>query len=80
MSGRLISSQISGSLKSKGDKVKLACTKSGFNLSNDSLNSFSALGEGIVYTWDLIKYGRLTSGSFARNNGFDEFELEGLSK
>ena len=48
MSGRLISSQISGSLKSKGDKVKLACTKSGFNLSNDSLNSFSALGEGIV--------------------------------
>ena len=31
-----------------GDKVRLACTISGFNLSNDSLNSFSALGEGIV--------------------------------
>ena len=46
--GTLISLQSSGSLKSNGDKVRLACTMSGFNLSNDSLSSFSALGEGIV--------------------------------
>ena len=46
--GTLISLQSSGSLKSKGDKVKLACTISGFNFFNDSLSSFSALGEGIV--------------------------------
>ena len=46
--GTLISLQSSGSLKSKGDKVRLACTMSGFNLYNDSLSSFSALGEGIV--------------------------------
>ena len=48
ISGTLISLQSSGSLKSKGDRVRLACTISGFNLFNDNLSSLSALGEGIV--------------------------------
>ena len=48
ISGTLISLQSSGSLKSNGDKVRLAWTISGFNLSSDTLSSFSALGEGIV--------------------------------
>ena len=65
-------------LKNRRHKVSFIHFDNPFN-SNESKPLFLANDPEVSLPY-LIKYGRLTSGSFAKNNGFDKFVLEGLSK